>query len=520
MKTIAVIRLGRLGDVTLTGPTIKNLRFLYPDASIVFVTREMYRPLAKMLPGVDDVIAFPDDGNYFDLVELSSRIDEFNPDLMVDLHKNFRSFHLSALTKAPYKVVYHKRRKGRQAAVNQKKFVSPVPHTIDLYNGVIDELKGIRLAHLPDLALPEDVLSGNGSRREGVAIVPGASAAVKAWPPERFAELAERIIYDFKFPVRIVLGRADAKLQRHFKHLPDESVTFHIDRPLPEVAALLSSGRLTITNDSGLMHVSSAVGTPTVALFGPTHEQLGFSPRGVHDVVLGVDEPCRPCSLHGNKACYRDKQYCFDRLTVDMAYEKVSAMLDEIKLDPAVFVDRDGTLIIDNDYLADPDGIEFLPGSMDAVENLKKAGFKIVVVSNQSGVARGFFTAQTVEVIHEELKKQMREKDAEPDDVRYCPHLADGDDPEFTQDCECRKPKGGMLEDAARKLGLDIKRSFMIGDKYSDVQCGLAVGPRSILVRTGKGAEVEKQLPTHIYSRPYYIGDDLADAAERIINGK
>jgi len=94
MKTIAVIRLGRLGDVTLTGPTIKNLRFLYPDASIVFVTREMYRPLAKMLPGVDDVIAFPDDGNYFDLVELSSRIDEFNPDLMVDLHKNS---HQSAL---------------------------------------------------------------------------------------------------------------------------------------------------------------------------------------------------------------------------------------------------------------------------------------------------------------------------------------------------------------------------------------------------------------------------------------
>ncbi len=520
MNTIAVIRLGRLGDVTLTGPTIKNLRFLYPDARIVFVTREMYRPLAKMLPGVDDVITFPNDGNYFDLVELSSRIDEFNPDLMVDLHKNFRSFHLSAMTKAPYKVVYHKRRKGRQAAVNQKKFVSPVPHTIDLYNGVIDELKGVRLARLPDLFLPKDVLSGNGSGRDGVAIVPGASAAVKAWPPDKFAELAERIIYDFKFPVRVLLGKAEAGLKSHFEHLPDDLVSFQIDRPLPEVAALLSSSRLTITNDSGLMHVSSAVGTPTAALFGPTHEQLGFSPRGVHDIVLGVDEPCRPCSLHGNKACYRDKQYCFTRLTVDMVYEKVAGMLDQIKLDPAIFVDRDGTLIIDDDYLADPDKIEFLPGSMEAVENLKEAGYKIVVVSNQSGVARGFFTAQTVDVIHEELRKQMREKDAEPDDVRYCPHLADGDVPEFTADCDCRKPKGGMLEEAARKLGLDLKRSFMIGDKYSDVQCGLAVGPRSILVRTGKGADAEKQLPTHENSRPYHISDDLAAAADYIVNGK
>lgn len=520
MNTIAVIRLGRLGDVTLTGPTIKNLRFLYPDANIVFVTREMYRPLANMLPGVDNVIGFPDDGNYFDLVELSSRIDEFNPDLMVDLHKNFRSFHLSALTKAPYKVVYHKRRRERQAAVNQKKFVSPVPHTVDLYNGVIDELKGIRLAHLPDLELPEEVLGQKGFRRDGVAIVPGASASVKAWPPERFAEVAERIVYDFKFPVRILLGKAETDLKSYFQNLPEDLVSFHVDRSLPEVAALLSTSRLTLTNDSGLMHVSSAIGTPTAALFGPTHEQLGFSPKGVHDVILSVDEPCRPCSLHGNKACYRDEQYCFTRLTVDEVYDKIAGMLDKIKLDPAVFVDRDGTLIIDDDYLADPEKIEFLPGSMNAVENLKKAGYRIVVVSNQSGVARGFFTAQTVDVIHEEVKRQMGEEDAEPDYITYCPHLADGDDPEYTADCNCRKPKGGMLEEAAKRLGLDLKRSFMVGDKYTDIQCGLAVGPRSILVRTGKGAEAEKQLPTHKNSRPYHICDDLADAAEHIINGK
>jgi D-glycero-D-manno-heptose 1,7-bisphosphate phosphatase len=125
-----------------------------------------------------------------------------------------------------------------------------------------------------------------------------------------------------------------------------------------------------------------------------------------------------------------------------------------------------------------------------------------------------------VDVIHEELRRQMREHDAEPDDVRYCPHLPDGDDPAFTADCECRKPKGGMLEEAARQLGVDLKRSFMIGDKYTDVQCGLAVGPRAILVRSGRGAESEKQLPTHAYSRPYHISDDLAAAAKYIINGK
>ena len=132
MDTIAVIRLGRLGDVTLTSPTIKNLRMLYPESQILFVTREMYKSLAEILPGVNRVLPFPDEGRYFDLVRLCSEIDEFEPKLIVDLHKNFRSFHLATLTKSPYRVVYHKRRKERLAAVHEKKFVSPVPHTIDL----------------------------------------------------------------------------------------------------------------------------------------------------------------------------------------------------------------------------------------------------------------------------------------------------------------------------------------------------------------------------------------------------
>lgn len=517
MDAVVVIRLGRLGDVALTGSTTKNLRFLYPRSNILFVTRAMYQPLSQMLPGVDEVITFPDNGSYFDLVNLSSAINEHSPDLMVDLHKNFRSFHLSALATAPYKVVYHKRRKERQAAVNDRKFVNPIPHTVDLYNGIIDQLKGEKLARRPDLLLPDEVLSQT-SPREGAAIVPGASASVKAWPADRFARVTERIIYDFKIPVHVFLGAEEADLQEQFGHLPQEFLTFHHNRPIPEIAATLSTCRLTLTNDSGLMHVSSSVGTPTAALFGPTHEQLGFSPRGLHDVVIEVDEECRPCSLHGSKACRRDEQYCFTRLSVDMVYKQVAGMIDRIKLDPAVFIDRDGTLIVDKHYLADPQKLEFLPNSLDAVVRLKRAGYKIVVISNQSGVARAFFSVEAVDAVHEELRRQMREHDADPDDIRFCPHLPDGDDPEYTGDCDCRKPKGGMLEAAACTLGIDIKRSFIIGDKYSDLQAGLAAGTRSLLVRTGKGSEAENEIPANRYLRPYYIGDDLADAVDYIMN--
>jgi ADP-heptose:LPS heptosyltransferase len=278
MNTIAVIRLGRLGDVALTGPTVKNLHFRYPGSKVLFITRARYAPLAAALPGVDRVLTFPDNGNYLDLVRLSSAIEECRPDLVVDLHKNFRSFHLATLTKAPYRVVYRKRRKERLAAVDDKKFVSPIPHTCDLYNGVVGQLNGTVLARRPDLMLTEAVLQR--MLRDGVAIVPGASFPVKAWPANRFAQLAERIISDFQLTVRVFLGEDEGDLQHAFAHLPRGNLEIHHNRPLAELTGELSRQQLTISNDSGLMHVSSAVGTPTAALFGPTHEQLGFYPWG------------------------------------------------------------------------------------------------------------------------------------------------------------------------------------------------------------------------------------------------
>lgn len=519
MKTVIVIRLGRLGDVTLTGPTIKNLRFLYPDSRLILVTRQTYQPMAALLPGLTESVTFPDDGGYLDLMRLSKRLDELNPELVVDLHKNFRSFHLGALSKAPYRVVYHKRRKERQDAVNEKKFVDPIPHTVDLYNRVLLELNGEILARTPDILLPPESLWGvGGIRREGVAIAPGASSPVKAWPVDRFAALAERIAADFDIPVRVVLGERDASLAEAFSRLPSKNVSLCLKRPLIDVAALMAQSRLMVTNDSGLMHLSSATGTPTAALFGPTHEQLGFYPLGLHDTILSVDETCRPCSLHGNKPCHREQQYCFTRLTVDEVYGRVAALLENIALRPAAFIDRDGTLIEDRHYLADPDKIAFLPGALDAVRALKRAGYLIVIVSNQSGVARGFFPVDTVDRVHGRLTELMAAADCAPDDIRFCPHLPDGDDLAYRGECDCRKPKPGMLEQAARALHIDMKRSYMIGDKFSDVQCGRAAGTAPLLVRTGEGRETETNLPSHPYLRPDAVVDDLGAAAAFIVS--
>lgn len=516
MKTIAIIRLGRLGDVTLTSPAIKNLRFQFPGAKILLITRRAYTDIALQLPGLDHVLTFPDNGSYLDLLKLSGEIDQHHPDLIVDLHKNFRSFHLAALSKAPYKVVYHKRRRQRQAAVNDKTFVDPIPHTTDLYNQTVADLQGEIISRRPDLLIP-DLPGGSSQPREGVVIVPGASSPVKAWPAARFAQVAERIIYDFSLPVTVLLGPGDDHLAAAFSSLPANRLSIHNNLPISEIVARLFSARLTITNDSGLMHISSAVGTPTVALFGPTHEQLGFYPLGLFDKMLATDEKCRPCSLHGNVPCYREEQFCFTQLGVDSVYDTAAAMLDRA-LTPAIFVDRDGTLIEDRHYLSDPAKISFLPGALEGVAALKKAGFKIVVISNQSGVARGFFPTTVVDNVNQRLRHLMKDAGAEPDDIRYCPHLRDGDVPEFTGDCACRKPKTGMLEAAALAVGIDLKRSIVIGDKFSDLQCGRAMGGRSLLVRTGEGKMTESSLPSQSYLQPDKISDHLSAAADYIIS--
>ncbi len=174
---------------------------------------------------------------------------------------------------------------------------------------------------------------------------------------------------------------------------------------------------------------------------------------------------------------------------------------------PAVFVDRDGTLIQEKDYLADPAGVKMLPGAMDAVRALKDGGFAVVVVTNQSGIARGLYTLEDYEAVTARVNEVLREGEAPVDGTYFCPHH-----PDVTGDCDCRKPGTGMYETAAEDLDLDLARSYYVGDKVADVLPGIALGGVSILVRTGYGAEHEAGVP-----RETRVVQDLSEAAQLIL---
>ncbi len=182
---------------------------------------------------------------------------------------------------------------------------------------------------------------------------------------------------------------------------------------------------------------------------------------------------------------------------------------------PAVFLDRDGTLIEDVGYLDRLDRIALFPWTVDAIRALNRGGFIVVVITNQSGVARGFFTEAFVEETHRHLAAQLAAGGARIDAYYYCPHHPDGTVAAYRRQCECRKPASGLVDRAVRELDLDPARSFVVGDKWLDVELARAAGARGILVRTGTGA-AEEARPRPGVSADVIV-DNLAGAASWIL---
>jgi D-glycero-D-manno-heptose 1,7-bisphosphate phosphatase len=182
---------------------------------------------------------------------------------------------------------------------------------------------------------------------------------------------------------------------------------------------------------------------------------------------------------------------------------------------PAVFLDRDGTMIDDVGYLDSLSRVAFYPWTVDAVRALNGAGLGVVVVTNQSGIARGLFSEGFVEETHQYVDTYLAAGGAHVDAYYYCPHHPDGRVQEYARVCDCRKPGRGMIDAASRDLGLDPARSFVVGDKWIDVQLGRTVGARAILVRTGMGADQERQPPDGIAADA--VVDNLAAAASWIL---
>ena len=176
---------------------------------------------------------------------------------------------------------------------------------------------------------------------------------------------------------------------------------------------------------------------------------------------------------------------------------------------PAVFLDRDGTLIEERTYLSDPQHVVLLPGAVSALSELRGAGFTLVVVTNQSGIARGLYGEDEYHAVAKRLDHLLVEAGSPVDASMHCPHH-----PDFGPACECRKPATGMYRRAAVELGLDLADSYYVGDKALDVTPALELGGVGVLVRTGYGADEADRVPVGTA-----VVEDLGGAVRLILSG-
>ena len=192
---------------------------------------------------------------------------------------------------------------------------------------------------------------------------------------------------------------------------------------------------------------------------------------------------------------------------MDESADTYSPTKDDLDHRRWVVVDRDGTLIEECHYLSEPSQVELIPGAAKGLHQLQTAGLGLVVITNQSGIGRGYFDRERLNLIHERLWQLLEAEGVYVDGVYFCPHLPENN-------CSCRKPRTGLLESAAKDLRFDPKACFVIGDKSTDIEMGQRVGAATLLVRTGYGSEAEKYGST----APDYVVDGLQEGAGVIQN--
>jgi len=184
---------------------------------------------------------------------------------------------------------------------------------------------------------------------------------------------------------------------------------------------------------------------------------------------------------------------------------------------PAVFMDRDGTMTVEGGYINHPSRLQLIRGTADAVRLLNENGIYAVVTTNQAGVARGYFTEDMIHTVHGRMREMLEQKGAKLDAVYYCPHHPREGGPGYRLDCNCRKPKPGMIEQACKELPIDLSRSYMVGDKISDSEFGHGLGVKTVMVLTGYGRGEYEYQRQDWKDTPDHVAKDLKGAVKWIL---
>ena len=537
-----------LGDAVMCEPALRSLRRLFPQASITLLVKPSVAGLFESHPAVDRTLLYEDKGRHAGLTgkwRLAGELRREAFDLAVLFQNAFEAALLATL--AGIRRRYGYATDGRSLLLSEP--VAPpnrrTPiHQVEYYWNL---LKPLGLTGQPDD--PELFVSPAEERSMAerlahagitaddvvIGINPGSTyGGAKRWLPDRFAEATERLCRQLttsgRRPAVVLIGaKGEEPLGQHIAaRLTARAAVLSGATTIRELMAVIKRCAVLLTNDTGPMHVASAFRVPVVAIFGPTDWRT-TSPYGAEHALLRHPVECAPCML---RECPIDHR-CMTGVTVEQVCEAGVSILSRRSGSPpeqqedvthrgpidrrrvlegyTIFLDRDGTLNEDPGYLRSASELKLLPGVAAALARLKSAGARLVVVTNQSGVGRGFLSLKDLEAIHARLEGLLEQRDAAVDAIYFCPHHPnDG--------CRCRKPATGMIDRAVSELQIDLQKSYLVGDHASDIQLAKAVGAKSILVTSGQVDEQALNMLRAARAMPDLVAPSMAEAAEWILN--
>jgi heptosyltransferase-2 len=465
-----------VGDAVMTMPAIASVRRAEPGRALSLLVKPWVAPLFEKDPHIDEIILYDD--RYAGLMgkhRLARELRERGFSSALLLQNAFDAALLAYLAAIPERTGYN--RDGRGFLLTR-----PIPyggedrrmHHIEYYLELLRRA-GIEAAcSAPWVYLDiEERLRARekleGLKRPVIGLNPGAAyGPAKEWPAERFAAVAGKVIGELDGSV-VVFGKDLSEAARHISGASDDPnrlLCMAGKTSLRELSALVAECDALVTNDSGPMHIGYAVKCPLAAIFGSTDPCL-TGPVGKGNIVLRNAAECSPCF---ERTCRKPRVKCMEEITAQEVFDAVRELAPRKR---AVFFDRDGTLNEDAGYLSRWEDFKVF-SDVNEVNLLKEQGYAIIGITNQSGVARGIIEEAFVREVNGLFVEQYGF-----DDFYYCTHHPD-------EHCSCRKPQPGMLLDARADYRLDLRGSYMVGDKESDMLAARAAGARGVLVLTGE----------------------------------
>ncbi|WP_447973294.1 lipopolysaccharide heptosyltransferase II [Nitrospira sp. Kam-Ns4a] len=529
-----------IGDAVMCEPALAGLRELFPAAEIALLVKPAVAGLFEGHPAVDRILLYDGKGRHAGLSgkwALASSLRRMGFDLAVLFQNAFEAALIAFLAGIPRRYGYATDGRGwllsEPVAMPDR---GRAIHQVHYYLDLLRPLGGFLPARPPRLFVSEQDEREAGALLAAevapgdflVGLNPGSTyGGAKRWLPERFAQAADRLLERLSVergqPARLVIVGAPGEeplAQAIADRMVARPVLLTGRTTVRQLMAVVKRCGLFLSNDTGPMHIAAAFGVPLVAIFGPTDPRT-TAPYGTGHTIVRQPVECAPCLL---RECPIDHR-CMTGITVDMVSEAAVERLTRGReacgegraarpapLAPlagvTVFLDRDGTLNEDTGYVSTLEEFRLLPGAVEAVVRLKRAGARVVVVTNQSGVARGLISPEALEIIHAKLRAALQAGGASLDGLYVCPHHPD-------DGCGCRKPAPGLVNQAASDLGVDLSAAYVVGDQPRDIELARQVGARAVLVTSGPAGQAGLELPSA--AKPDFVAPGLREAVEWIV---